>query len=189
MVVSNANAKRRIDFFNKLSAYKRVDSGGRYLNNIGGPVEDKMKFIEKYRFVISFENESYPGYVTEKIYQPMYKGSIPVYWGSTLIDKDFNTHSFINCHEYNDDEAVIRRILELEENHEMLEEVLQEPWFHGNRLPESIKEENIAAFFKLIFTSPIHPVAQSWKRYYAFGNRKFRSLKVYTRRYLFGYRK
>ena len=45
MVVSNGKAKERIEFFNRLSKYKKVDSGGRFMNNIGVPVEDKIKFI------------------------------------------------------------------------------------------------------------------------------------------------
>lgn len=61
MVVSNSNAKERIDFFHKLSSYKRVDSGGKFLNNIGYPVNDKKEFIKDYKFVISFENSSSPG--------------------------------------------------------------------------------------------------------------------------------
>ena len=73
-----------MDFFVKLSKYKQVDSGGRTLNNIGGPVEDKMEFIKDYRFVISFENAEYPGYTTEKIIQPMFVDSIPIYWGNPL---------------------------------------------------------------------------------------------------------
>ena len=35
-----------IDFFHKLNEYKKVDSGGKYLNNIGKPVVDKMDFIK-----------------------------------------------------------------------------------------------------------------------------------------------
>lgn len=61
MVVSNPHAKERIAFFHALSNYKQVDSGGRYLNNVGGPVANKRDFIRDYKFVISFENSLYPG--------------------------------------------------------------------------------------------------------------------------------
>jgi hypothetical protein len=36
-VYSNARCEKRETFFHKLCRYKRVDSGGRYLNKIGGP--------------------------------------------------------------------------------------------------------------------------------------------------------
>jgi hypothetical protein len=51
MVVSNGKCKRRNKFFDKLSSVAKVDSGGRYQNNIGGPVSDKLAFIENYRFL------------------------------------------------------------------------------------------------------------------------------------------
>jgi len=61
MVVSNSKRDRKCEeFFYKLSQYKKVDSGGRYLNNIGGPVPDKLDFIKDYKFTMSFENSSYP---------------------------------------------------------------------------------------------------------------------------------
>jgi hypothetical protein len=40
----------RDKFFHELSKYKSIDSGGRHLNNIGGPVPDKMTFIKDYKF-------------------------------------------------------------------------------------------------------------------------------------------
>ena len=42
MVVSNPNAKKRIEFFHKLSQNKRVDSDGRHLYNIIGPTVNKL---------------------------------------------------------------------------------------------------------------------------------------------------
>src|SRR5205085_7165118 len=70
-VFSNRKCKTRIKFFEKLSKYKRVDSGGRLMNNIGGPVKNKLEFIGRYKFTIAFENSSQPGYTTEKIFEPM----------------------------------------------------------------------------------------------------------------------
>ena len=40
ILVSNAKAKERVEFFNKLSAYKKVDSAGRFMNNIGYAVDN-----------------------------------------------------------------------------------------------------------------------------------------------------
>jgi hypothetical protein len=93
MVVSNAKAKERIEFFHKLSKYKKVDSGGRYLNNIGGPISDKLSFIKDYKFVVAFENSNNPGYTTEKLIEPMLTNSIPIYWGNERVGEDFNTRS------------------------------------------------------------------------------------------------
>ena len=45
-VVSNAafGDPMRKTFFERLSKYKKVDSGGRWMNNVGGPVKDKLAF-------------------------------------------------------------------------------------------------------------------------------------------------
>ena len=48
MLVSNAKAKERIEFFHELSKYKKVDSAGRYLNNIGCSIDNKIDFNEFY---------------------------------------------------------------------------------------------------------------------------------------------
>ncbi len=131
-IVSNKYAPKRIEFFNKLSKYKKVDSGGRYLNNIGYNIDDKLEFLNPYKFDIAFENSSYPGYTTEKIMQPMVAGSIPVYWGNPLVDRDFNSKSFINWHDYGSDEAVIEKIIELDTNEDKYREMLAESWLTGN---------------------------------------------------------
>ncbi len=147
MLVSNDKAKDRIRFFHKLSEYKKVDSGGRFLNNIGAPVDDKFKFLEPYKFTVAFENSSHPGYVTEKVYQPMFKNTIPIYWGSATVNQDFNTKSFINWHDYKSDEAVIKRIIELDQNDDLYLKMLSEPWFNDNQVNEFVNRKNIKLFF------------------------------------------
>ena len=52
-------ARRRI--VELLQAYKRVDLGGRWMNNVGGPVADKAAFQSRCKFAIAFENASSPG--------------------------------------------------------------------------------------------------------------------------------
>lgn len=100
-VYSNGEAtKCREDFFNELSKYTQVNSGGRYKNNIGGPVDSKIEFQTKHKFVIAFENTSTPGYTTEKIVHAFAAGAIPIYWGDPEIGRVFNTKAFINCHDY-----------------------------------------------------------------------------------------
>jgi alpha(1,3/1,4) fucosyltransferase len=167
IVVSNPVSKKRLDFFIKLSKYKQVDSGGRTLNNIGGPVEDKMSFIQDYRFVISFENESYPGYTTEKIIEPMFVDSIPIYWGNPLVGQDFNKKRFLDYSDFDSEDELISRIIELDENPKLAIAMLSEPVFPDNKIPECIKDENIIKFLDYIISEKdsIIPVAMSFKRY------------------------
>ncbi len=81
-VVSNGKADSiREEFFELLGAYKRVDSGGKYKNNIGACVGDKQAFLSQYKFNIAFENSQTNGYLTEKIFDAKAAGTLPIYWG------------------------------------------------------------------------------------------------------------
>ncbi len=151
MVVSNPHSSKRIDFFHQLNKYKKVDSGGKYLNNIGGAVADKRSFICKYKFTLAFENKSYPGYTTEKIIEPMFCKSMPVYWGNPFIAEEFNTKSFINWNDYGSDEAVIERIIELDQNEDLYEKVYNEPYFLDNKPNHYCDEERLVEFLRGIF--------------------------------------
>lgn len=166
MVVSNAKAKERIEFFHELSKYKKVDSGGRFLNNIGLSVEDKMEFIKDYKFVISFENSSYPGYTTEKIIEPMLVDSIPIYWGNPLISKDFNTKSFINIENTNQFSSAIEQIIEIDNDNEKYLSMVREPWFANNEVPKEVNEESLLNFFEFIIKDSKNrkPVALSFAK-------------------------
>lgn len=169
MVVSQAKSQKRIDFFHKLSKYKKVHSGGKVLNNVGGPVKNKMQFVSDFKFTFAFENSSYPGYVTEKIYEPMFVNSIPIYWGSPLVHLDFNARSFINYHEYNNDEEVIDRIIELDQDKNKMADLLKESWFSNNQLNEYCDRERLRLFFEKIFTENITPVSSTIKgKYYVY---------------------
>lgn len=75
----------RNTFFEILSKYKKVDSGGRYANNIGFNVANKIEWLKDYKFNICFENSSYPGYLTEKLFDAYMAGCVPIYWGDTTL--------------------------------------------------------------------------------------------------------
>lgn len=142
-IVSNGGCEVRNNFFHELSKYKHVDSGGRFLNNIGGPVENKSEFIKEYKFVISFENESYPGYTTEKVYEPLADHCIPIYWGNPLVGQDFNTKSFINCHDFSSFSDVIDKIKEVDNNDDLYMQYLKQPVLINNELDKLLSKENV----------------------------------------------
>lgn len=79
------NPLLRERFFDILSAYKQVDSGGKHRNNIGYFVQDKQKWLQGYKFNLCFENSSYPGYLTEKLIDAYNAGCVPIYWGDTTL--------------------------------------------------------------------------------------------------------
>lgn len=186
MVVSNPSCQKRIDFFTKLSKIKRVDSGGKVLNNIGGCVKDKYEFIKDYKFVLSFENSSYKGYTTEKILEPIYKDCIPVYWGNTLVSRDFNEKRFIDYNDFNTEEELIRKLIEIDENNEMaIEMIMQSPFSNVKMAHE---QEQIKVLNILIdkIQSNKKPIAQTYWReihYYKLLTIEYQKnyLNLYTR--------
>lgn len=182
-VVSNPGNPIRNEFFRKLSDYKRVDSAGRYLNNIGGPVSDKIDFMKDYKFVISFENESYPGYVTEKVYEPKLVDSLPIYWGDPLISKEFNTESFINCHDFESMDAVVERIMEIDRNDELYMKYAKAPFFIDDEPNEFVNKERILKFLQDIIDNRHHikPLGSTGKRYLYLVRNPILYLKLYRR--------
>lgn len=127
-VYSNSiGAKQREEFFRVLSNYKPVDSGGRWMNNVGGPVENKLEFQKDYRFSIAFENSSSLGYTTEKIVQAFAAQTIPIYWGDPRIGEEFNEKSFINCHAYPSFDAVVEEVKRIDADGSLFESYLREP--------------------------------------------------------------
>ena len=118
-VVSNYRGNPiRTKFFHELSKYKKVDSGGRSMNNVGGPVKDKMKFLLKYKFNIAFENSAYPGDTTEKIMDPLSVWSVPIYWGDPIVGQDFLVDSFVEVKSSDDIERAVEEIIRLDNDDE-----------------------------------------------------------------------
>ena len=69
VVISNGHYQFRNNFYHELSKYKKVDSGGKFGNNINKVVNNKLLFISQYKFSIQMENSATPGYCTEKLFE------------------------------------------------------------------------------------------------------------------------
>lgn len=148
---SNANADTiRDEFFRQLSKYKKIDSGGRHLNNLGYRVIDKNEFLGKYKFTICFENSSTPGYTSEKIFQAKNAFSVPIYWGNPLVSKELNNKAFINYHDYGNVSKLVAKVIEIDLDDNAYINMLNEPLFINNKVPEYLKEEEILRYFSNI---------------------------------------
>lgn len=154
-VVSNENGcDIREHFFYKLSNYKKVDSGGKFLNNIGGPVKDKLDFDSKHKFSICFENTSHSGYSTEKLVQAFAAQTIPIYWGDPDITRVFNPNSFINIHDFYSLEDAIKRVIEIDQNDEKYIQMLKSPALISNDFSESVILKQLESFLYNIIEQP-----------------------------------
>lgn len=152
-LVSNGNCPERNTLFRKLCRYKLVDSGGVYFNNIGKRVENKLEWLRKYKFTICYENSLCAGYTTEKLFDAMYAKCVGIYWGDPTVGVQFNSNSFVNAHEFANCDAVIDRVIELDQDDRRYLEVLQQPYFRDNAVPATITPEAVLGFFRTIFAT------------------------------------
>lgn len=164
---SGANNNREL-FYRMLSQYKTVDSGGRYLNNIGKPVTDKLEFQSGYKFSIAFENSCSRGYTTEKLIDAFAAGTIPIYWGNPYVYREFNEKAFINCHQYNSFEEVIGRVKEIDRDDSLFYSIISQP-IHS-KIESSIMNTNgiekLADFLYAIFDKDIRDAARREATYH-----------------------
>jgi hypothetical protein len=160
-VYSNPRCRVRNRFFRKLSRYRRVDAGGRLYNNLGqvcGP-QEKAALLGSCKFTIAFENSSYPGYTTEKIVHAMLARSLPIYWGNPCVEQDFNPASFLNAHDFDHQDELIARVIELDQRDDLYLDYLSQPWFHANRPGPTYDQQSLLDWLEQIFLNPQQPVA------------------------------
>ena len=173
-VVSNSTGADPIreQFFKKLSEYKKVDSGGRFLNNIGQPVSDKLEFIKDYKFTLAFENSTSPGYTTEKLIEPMAVSSIPIYWGNPVVHLDFNKKSFVCVNDFESVDEAIREIIRLDTDDEAYIQMLSESYFNQGHKNHKEWVESFDSFICNIVNQPIENAKRNTEYGYAKHYRK-----------------
>lgn len=140
----------RETFYRELSKYKRIDSGGAFLNNIGYRVPDKLEFIKDYKFTIAIENSAVSGYTTEKLTDSMQVNSLPIYYGNPLVEKDFNSESFVHLRDFENMQDCIDYIIALDKDDSLYLDKLSKNWFATQHIKEQY-DAAILEFFKNIF--------------------------------------
>ena len=137
--------------FERLSAYKPVDAGGPLHNNFEGVVSERLPFLSDRKFSIAFEECSHPGYTSDILVQAFAAQTIPIYWGNPFIGREFNTQSFVNCHDYRSWSEVIDAVRRIDTNDELYLKMMRTPALTGPERDIDRMEENLQAFFAGIF--------------------------------------
>jgi alpha(1,3/1,4) fucosyltransferase len=65
-----------------------------------GECDNKVETLSDYRFSICFENAAFPGYITEKIFDCLYAGCVPIYYGAPDIDSYIPKQCFIDFRQF-----------------------------------------------------------------------------------------
>jgi len=153
--ISNGEVKttHRKTIISLLSEYKRIDCGGMYLNNVpivprGTDCSGKINFNNDYKFSIAFENEDYPGYVTEKILDIYKSNCIPIYWGTKEVSRNFNPSTFINANDFGSFEELVKFIIKVDNDQELYSSYFKETifspfWFNILNDPNKIFFKNV----------------------------------------------
>ena len=163
-VASNPRGSFRNAFFKKLNRIKKVDSAGRHFNNYGSPVVDKLAFLKDYRFNLAFENSQSPGYVTEKLIDPLLMGCIPIYWGAPDVTRDFNQACMINVSIFSNFEEAIEYILIVNADNTLRLQYLATPPFHQNQNPECLSDSYLIKPILKLIHSDAKPGQRRYRR-------------------------
>jgi hypothetical protein len=112
----------RVAAVDELRKYFKVDIFGGMSNY---PVGEKYSVAKNYKYMLCFENDLYPGYVTEKLVEAYVCETIPLYWGSTEGNGYLNPESYINLRDFQDMETWAKQISVLSET--QYREIYEQP--------------------------------------------------------------
>ncbi|MEO5760161.1 MAG: glycosyltransferase family 10 [Mesorhizobium sp.] len=102
---SGVNRSGREAFATELARHIGIDSYGSFMRNrsIEGPdlgSETKIETIGRYKFCLGLENSVAPDYVTEKMFEPLRAGTVPVYLGAPNVDEFVPPNSYIDAADF-----------------------------------------------------------------------------------------
>lgn len=80
-----------------------------------GPVADKRKLMSDYRFALVIENTRFPGYVTEKVFDALLAGAVPVYLGAPDLASLVPPDVFVDVTAFGDYAELVRHLQALSE--------------------------------------------------------------------------
>jgi|LGOV01.1.fsa_nt_gb hypothetical protein len=186
-IFSNRRADPYRDaIFDKISEYKQVDSAGRHRPNVPsvdlavdeeGRSISKQQFQNRYKFTISAENSSHPGYTTEKIIDAFAARTVPIYWGDPLVIRDINPEAFINATAFPTLNALAAEVARLDQDQNAYLNMLNAPVFTKSYLAAAPKKEQLTDFLSAIVEQPIE-VARRRPKYGRARRREARSWNV-----------
>lgn len=113
---------RAIDLLNQ---YKTVDVFGR-----AGQIFDggKVDIASNYRFMVCFENDLYPGYVTEKVVDSWAAGCLPLWRGDDAAGI-LNKGAFINAKDFTSLSAFVDFVIATDNDPDAMQTIASQPLF------------------------------------------------------------
>lgn len=93
---------------------------------VGRPIKNKCEVAKDFRFVLAFENDVYPGYVTEKPLEAYACGAIPLWRGLDSSDL-LNGGAIINAMDFDSLASFARHVADLNTDLTRLNSTAKEP--------------------------------------------------------------
>lgn len=115
--------------------------GGKYNNNIGKNVYDKIEFLSSYKFSIAMENSQGDGYISEKLVDSFLAGNIPIYYGDYMFDEYINPKSFILIKGEKDMLEKIDYIKKIDNDDNLYKSILNEKVLLDNNIKNKTERE------------------------------------------------
>ena len=81
-----------------------------------GTVTSKLDTLAQYRFTFCPENYSHPGYITEKIFDALFAGSVPIYLGAPNVTEFIPGECFVDWRKYSSLDEIYRVLLEISQS-------------------------------------------------------------------------
>lgn len=113
----------RLHAIEKLANIGRVDIYGTSVRKVKSNPGD---LASRYKFCLCFENDVYPGYVTEKPFEAYIAGTVPLYYGSDPA-RFINPKAVINLMDFQNVGEWVTYIKELHENDELYRYHFEQP--------------------------------------------------------------
>jgi len=150
-ISSTYNKSGRIGLLMELMSILDIHSYGKLFQNMNSNSDNGHRFkldtIATYKFTLAFENAIATDYVTEKFYDPLIAGSIPVYLGApNLEDLAPGDNCFINASDWASPQHLAQYIMEVAED-----EALYRSYFEWREKP---LRQN---FKRLLELQKVHP--------------------------------
>ena len=132
----------RDEFFDKLKKkYDNIDYIGTYRNNNSNFIKNEencslvfLKYISKYKIMITMEKSKNKNYITSKIINGFVSNIIPVYWGSGNIHDYFNKERFLYIDNFKNNN-VINEIEKIINNKDTFTEIVNKDIYNRNKIP------------------------------------------------------
>jgi hypothetical protein len=118
-------------------------------------VAGKVEFFRRYKFTLAVENTIWPGYMTEKLVDPMFAHSIPIYIGDPQAQLSFDPASYIDFACFPNMKQMMEFVREVDNDPALYLKLLSAPNYRSNAIPDYARDETILAFFDRIFEAAI----------------------------------